>query len=517
MKKISTLFSAIAIPMMAFASITTPPQGVKLIPDIYAWKISHNGEWIATSTAVFYNVKTGETLFYNDECTLGLGSPIANNGVSVGAYHNSPLIFKGEDMISPETLLKYSFCDLSSITTDGTKLCGYLSTDDDNPVSYVPFVADIDEDGNISEPQMLPYPTVDFFGMAPQLVNTIWISDDGKTVSGNVLDARGSYYYPIIFTQNDNGKWSYSLPSEDLFNPEGIDIPENPWKTELPYPEPEEFMSGLRLTAYQMEYAKYAEGLGEEPNPLDFMTEAQQQAYKAAVDEYNDWYFSHEQAMKDYNRIYNQVINTSPLFSSNDQVLSSDGTVLIANAMYGVMSDEPTGYILKFVKGTNDIERYLGPNAEIVPLQYFDNGTFTVTLPKMVIPTTWIVLPGTKDFIPVQDFIQPKYPEATSWINSNFPNGSGVVSFSDDFTVMAGAVSIDQQGIIDEDDAITNTYLLTNLELAGIESIVSEPNDGVYRVYNLQGVKMLDTKDVSAISALPDGIYIINGKKYLKK
>ena len=49
---------------------------------------------------------------------------------------------------------------------------------------------------------------------------------------------------------------------------------------------------------------------------------------------------------------------------------------------------------------------------------------------------------------------------------------------------------------------------------AGVESIVAA-QDGVYRVFNLQGVKVLETTDASAISNLGKGIYIINGKKVI--
>lgn len=53
--------------------------------------------------------------------------------------------------------------------------------------------------------------------------------------------------------------------------------------------------------------------------------------------------------------------------------------------------------------------------------------------------------------------------------------------------------------------------------MAGVESILAEPEDGVYRVYNLQGVKMLETQDATQINNLSAGIYIINGKKALVK
>ena len=44
---------------------------------------------------------------------------------------------------------------------------------------------------------------------------------------------------------------------------------------------------------------------------------------------------------------------------------------------------------------------------------------------------------------------------------------------------------------------------------------VSGVNEGIFRVYNLQGVKVLETEDASAIQNLNTGIYIVNGKKML--
>lgn len=48
---------------------------------------------------------------------------------------------------------------------------------------------------------------------------------------------------------------------------------------------------------------------------------------------------------------------------------------------------------------------------------------------------------------------------------------------------------------------------------AGVEDLESDPFGGVLKVYNPQGVKMMETKDPSMLNLLPSGIYIINGKK----
>lgn len=38
-------------------------------------------------------------------------------------------------------------------------------------------------------------------------------------------------------------------------------------------------------------------------------------------------------------------------------------------------------------------------------------------------------------------------------------------------------------------------------------------HNGLYKVYNLQGIKLMEAKDKSALNSLPAGLYIVNGKK----
>ena len=68
-----------------------------------------------------------------------------------------------------------------------------------------------------------------------------------------------------------------------------------------------------------------------------------------------------------------------------------------------------------------------------------------------------------------------------------------------------------------EDASYYYTYIFAGLNFAGIDSIVADdPADGIYRVYNLKGVKVLETKDASQLNMLGKGLYIINGKKIIK-
>lgn len=49
----------------------------------------------------------------------------------------------------------------------------------------------------------------------------------------------------------------------------------------------------------------------------------------------------------------------------------------------------------------------------------------------------------------------------------------------------------------------------------GVSEIITDGNVNGYEVYDLNGVKVLSTKSAAEVDALPDGIYIINGKKVM--
>lgn len=65
---------------------------------------------------------------------------------------------------------------------------------------------------------------------------------------------------------------------------------------------------------------------------------------------------------------------------------------------------------------------------------------------------------------------------------------------------------------------VVNSAKVDSIEnaAAGVEGIAGDVEES-FKVFNLQGVKVLETKDASAVKALPAGIYIVNGKKtYIK-
>lgn len=100
------------------------------------------------------------------------------------------------------------------------------------------------------------------------------------------------------------------------------------------------------------------------------------------------------------------------------------------------------------------------------------------------------------------------------------------------FTVLAWSSSNENVAVIDsfgnvtkiaEGDAIITASTCDGSNLsatckivdigAGIEDVILPSSSLVYKVYNLQGIKVLKTDDVQKIKRLPIGIYIVNGKK----
>ena len=513
------------LPCVAFtaiAGVTTPPSNVIYEEGVYGLKLSPNGKWLGSMAgdAMVYNMETRELTDYWGTF-LGLGNAVANNGMAVGDMTDHAMILYQGQYISPESLKNFLFCDINAITAEGTRIAGTCGNSAGDGVGYIAFVADIDENGNVGEPILLPYPKEDFFRAAPQMATGNWISDDGKTVIGQMVDWRGMYTVPIYYTEDENGKWSYSLPTESLFNPTGIELPDNPWLAEPFLPEPEDCMSNPVLKeAYLNEYDQWiANGcVTPQPDFTAFMTDDDYQRYADAVNAYNDWYYSVEDKIKEYVPIYLDVLKTSPSFSANDAALARDGSFFIVP---GGVEDEAGENTLrnlyKITIPTNEMVRIATPEPSLYPCQMLADGTVILTRPIMATPDSYIIPAGTSDVIKIEDYLRPTNPEVVNWIEENFPGGSGVILFSDDMSVMTGALTPGQLANYGDDDYYYNTYIVKDVVPAGVEAIEISPENGVYNVHNLQGVKVLTTKDQSEINNLGKGIYIVNGKKVLVK
>ncbi|MCH5229493.1 MAG: hypothetical protein J1F12_05795 [Muribaculaceae bacterium] len=525
MKKFLALGLISICSAMTFAQDYVEPV---VIPDATARKISQDGKWVGChgTSIVIYNVETNKSEVYA-ECSLGNGNAIALSGLTVGSQEDYAALMKEGKLILPEIFVEAEFAGFNGITSDGSRLVGFVKnpvligddeTDpyDEGIIAYVPVYADIDPDGNIESYEVLPYPEKDFLGNVPQAVRGIWISNDGKTILASMTDSNGRMEDPIVYTQSENGDWEYTTPTKEFFNPEGIDIPENPWNNYPPQPKLTDYMNALQYQAYMKAWENYFLNGGPEVDPLQYMNEDKAEEYIKAYEEYENYFTEHLEEFNAYEKAYRELLQTSIYFG--DTAMDPEGSFFATNGHY---YDE---------EGTNAPSRVLISNIETGENKFIESKYSGLKIHQILSDGTiiaytglftydvlkgYILLPGESEFQPFSNYLATVNPKYAEWLEDMFPYGEGIINASENMAVIAGGLDIlavEDTRLFPESTIIT--YILPDVNgLAGVEAIEESPVDGVYKVYNLMGVKVLETKDKSEIKNIGKGIYIVNGKK----
>ena len=482
------------------------PKEVTLVPTFFAQNISPNGQFIGPykGYAAVKDLVNGEEYTYSS-LTFGLGNCLANNGMAVG---DGVVMYKG-GIVIPELLAGYRETEISCITPDATTVAGYVrNKDTSSPVSYIPYVAKLDETGEFTTMEMLPIPELDLMETPPQMVSALCISDDGLTIAGQVWDGYGTFAYPIVWKVNSELKWDYTLPSAGTFNPEGIEILQNPYDHAPAYPRAENFIENLvKRQAYLTAKEQEAAG-GPAVYPEDYMTPEEYQNYENAVNEYNEWQAVASEELQKYLDNYNLILESSPVFEFNLLVLDPNGEYVY---QYGGPVDKvgvQQTSIYEFT--TTELSRVISaPDKNVAPKQMLSDGTLLASPSLMNSPSGYILLPGSEEFLTLPEYLATEHPELAFWVEESFPGGTGMVLMSDDKSVISGAFTVTQLSadLYDTADYNFGTYII-NLNEAGVESIEAEGITEETKIYNLQGIRL----DKPA-----KGINIINGKKVVVK
>ena len=543
MKKIYLLGIACLLSGTVIAQDYVTPQ----IADFFAQKISPDGSYIAgqdgeTGTIGYLYSPITKKLVQANNFYPGAGNCVSNTGIIVGqeiatSESHCGIVINGK--VSQPATLKFpnDYSCLNAITPDGTRAVGYMPAT--GATSYIPFYVNINSNGVVSAPIKLDYPKKDLFGEVPQQVIPVHISQDGRTIAGTVVDGTGFYSYPIVYTMDENGTWSYTLPSEPLFNPDKIAVPKYPeinWNDPSypvsPSKEPQKFMT-------PEEYQEWQEALKSDPNAnfWDFMTDEEYAKYEQARREYQAW--QDELIGDKFDRYWKAMyeIGKYQMFSMNNFALSGDGRYLAAaNGIIneGTTSEKYVGYttyVFDLEKGTNTTLKT--ENAWIVPTQIFPNGrVIGVTDPtNAFIPfEAYMCEPGSDSYIKFMTFLENKIPSYVDWIEDNLgmygtigyePDGTAITGFyvvtgwmvmSDDMSVIAGGYPFADNDNDGWKEGLTYVFY-DPTGTVEVEEVAVEAEEEVFNVFNLNGIKVLTTKDKAAVSNLPKGIYIVNGKK----
>lgn len=522
MKKLILLSLLVPAAICGMAQ-TSLLDGVTIVEETYAQKISSNGEWIVGFSVeggtVAYNHVSGEAIYY-PSADYGRGHVVADNGWIVGGqmidFENSrALVMMDGETFTPGVFPAGVSGNIHSITPDASRICGVVGGGS-RGYTNVPYYCDIDSEGNFSELHYLPFPEKDLFGSRPQYCSATWISADGKTIAGQVVDSRGFFVYPIIYTQVNDDKWECSLPSESVFNPEGLPVPEPVQEMEemypdVPYPDLENFMT-------PEEYQNYLDN-GSPWDELEYyMSPDEYVRYVAAYNLYLETQEEYQELYEQYDIQYWAIVDSSLNFVRNAMALSADGKWLASSSQYDDLSDPeyPVGYYYPYICDLSSGEwtRFGGDKENYITDQVLEGGlTIVNSLGNEGQPaSTYLFDPKKNEFISLLDYLKETNPEYANWFSSNLNDITGQASFSEDMTVLAGGVD----GYALNKDMYLS-YVLNDLT-SGIESIENEPTfEGIYRVFNLQGQKVMETKEENLLRSLPAGLYIINDKKVVVK
>lgn len=528
-------------------------------PTIYedgAFKyISPNGIYAAAGVygiIKIYDFQTGTEITFDEPMgadetepnwSLGNGNFISNTGIVLGSQNS------GYDASYYENgvwkALKTPFTEGTSnssegITPDGSRICGSIgfSADFDSQM-LSPCYWDRNADGSYSDYHVLPCPETDVAGATPQYITALAISDDGRTIYGQITDCAGINCEPIIYTQAENGEWSYSLPVRHLFNPNNIELPEYPGNNPS-YPDPENFMTEEEKTAFAEAKENYDWTTGEDyPSHEDYMTEEELEAYNEALGIYSEEMDIWEGKYIEYEDAFYQFMEGAPCFDFNNGFISADGKTLVSTHYSAI--DDRTGYFEYFNIWTINLETgeiEKRTDNELYATGLCDNG---VILAKTgggwedLYTTGWIIINGEAKEL--TDYITGISPEMGEWMVENMTHevtgwnyetgeettetvlSSGLPCATRDLsTILTWAINTWD---------FSNNCLGYRFDLSDFNSVeeISTPesqviyvdangniivsNDVAFvEIYNLNGARIVSTSNTSGIN-LNGGVYIV--------
>lgn len=428
MKK-SLLLSGLLLSALSAFAVDQP----KSIMDAAFQGISPNGRYLASSlygTVVIYDLVNGvEYTYTQDETGMiayseGLGNYVSNTGVVLGSTSsNSDAAYweNGEwhnlSVINPE------LSNLSNgITPDGSRICGSIgvapvSTDGDN-LMLTPAYWDRNADGTYGEYHLLPAPALDFTGRVPQYITALSISENGKTIAGQIIDCFGGIITPIVYTEDEEGKWSYKTLCDDLINPDHLQFPPVPGP-DPKAPNAKSYLSEEELAAYNAAVEEWNRThQGDYPQYTDFMSEDAKAEYDALFaiyqTEYNEWFAKFEA----FQEVYFQILDVAPVFQFNNGIITPDGSQYYTTSSVDDMMTWSTTYTPWSISIPTGEAKAMELEKSMQVSQVIDNNTF--------LACTEIMLPPMEGFVvtdgvatSVQDFMLSRNPELASWIEEN--------------------------------------------------------------------------------------------------
>lgn len=518
------------------------------------------------------NPQNGKVLYHYPETeddqayyNLGNGNAISNTGVVLACRNDADVCWWKDGEFHSLTPLKEGNVTngANGITPDGLTICGYcgvtaMSTEDTLTPMSVPVIWKLKSDGTYGDPIQLPYPERDFSGRIPQYVLATCISDDGRTIAGQIQDYSGAMPQPIIWRLSDSNTWKYETLGDDLLNPDHIEFPEYP-DIEPKRPNAENFMSPEGIADYNEAYSAWAASgyTGEMPNQTDYMTDEELAAYNAAMDEYNAAMEIYSPKFNAFMEVWYSFLDSGKgtFFVFNSTSLTPDGKQLMQMEQKEILTDDPNAwmpFVTKYGPAVFNLEngKYkaygIGQNCE--PSQIVADGSIigSVTNEDLGTIRAAIYKPAdwnsdvTPEFGWLDEYVKTKNTEIYNWMKLNMFADFEVEDWEGNVTNyknvwftgfpmatpdMNTIVSTQQNTFDMESEAMTFGFCMPFQETSGIRNVAGESCMTVkaqrgglvelqsvkeVKIYDAEGRLVYDAKDINgSVNTGLQGICIV--------
>ena len=485
----------------------------------YFDKMSANGKYLATQAlgSVFiYDGANDEYYEYyasedavSEYYATGLGNCISNDGILVGGVNDATCAYWREGEWQPLSVKpeNQALNMANGITPDGSRIVGSVGNmgmDMNSSQMIKPVYWDRNEEGQYDIYNELPYPRKDFCGRTPQYISAVAISDDGKTIVGQIVDWSGFYTYPIIYTQDATGEWSYRTIDEGVIYAEGTEFA--PWPGEMP--NPEEYMTEEELAEYREAMRKYEEEVikynngqtneyPEEPNADDYICEYYNE-YSEAMREYANMYYAFEEKLMESTYNINFIFNNVYLSGNGRYYSTTVESLDVSNPLSPKSLYTPVCFDLH----NGDSMVKMANTTNMIASSAMNDGRFIAQTPYMAYArNSFIVSQDGLSKVAFVDYISGIDSAVGEWVKNYTCFDVLSVSEYDEYgypidytvvedSIVSGSVHCNAEGTIfcsfmyDEwSDYVSYREFSYTIDLTQLNAIEGVENDGEMNVY----------------------------------
>lgn len=549
MKKTLLLFTAA---LGSVSVIAQPLENPCFIENATAQFLSPNGKYMVSNAYEDLSVidlETGQRWDYTAydamgnfsgySYRVGTGNIISDTGVVLASNSmdtNAAYWKEGKwYTLNTAGCVGVSLCN--GITPDGSRICGSLNLIQpgfSSETMQLPVYWDAEGD-SYGKYHLLPCPTSDFTGRPAQYITAVTISDDGKTISGQVHDYSGKFNEPIIYTQDENGEWSYTLLMEKDFRPEGAEWPKYP--EDLPNsPNATDYMTDDMRNSYNQAMNDWAAG-GYNPDlypeMADYLTPEAIAEYNEAVDEWNALAEEYNRKVMEFFTVFEEFTAKLPAFQYNSSKITPDGKKVASTL---TMLEDPNDFWsaqltfpARIDVATGEYE-VIGNMNNLSVWSVLADGRITASTPVVDGNLLGYIETEDGELVSIYDYINNLRPDYGAWMKENMTHTVAVdydpetyAPIYDELLISGAALASRDAGKIvtwttntwDYDSPVQ--YYTYYFDMNATNSVGNATADSLKaevvgcEVYDLYGRRVLQTTEKNSVknAALAKGVYLV--------